>query len=130
MVGLHVRLCRTFRRTAVVAPLRRTGKNGYTMRRRIALVTITLVFSFGLRVLLNGAPSIPNRESLANFPKQAGSWTMTREDELSDEVSRVLQADDYVVRSYRGEKGQQVDLFIAYFNVENAGEAMHSPKNC
>src|SRR6185436_7630458 len=100
------------------------------MRRRIVLVTITLVLSFGLRMWLSGAPATPDRENLAGFPKQAGSWTMIKEDLISDSVSGVLEADDYVVRTYRGEKGQRVDLFVAYYKTQKAGESMHSPMNC
>jgi EpsI family protein len=100
------------------------------MNRRVLVVTITLVLSFSLRVWLSAVPVIPARESLANFPKQAGPWTMVREDVLDEDTSRVLNADDYVMRSYRQDKDQQVDLFIAYYKTQKAGESMHSPKNC
>jgi hypothetical protein len=46
------------------------------MSRRVILVTITLMLSFGLRTWLNGVPLTPKRETLAGFPKQIGSWTM------------------------------------------------------
>ena len=78
----------------MVTPLRGTGKDGHTMKRRILLVTLTLVLSFGLRVWLNGSPLTPQRESLAGFPKQAGAWTMIKEDVLDESISGVLQADE------------------------------------
>ena len=100
------------------------------MNYRRVLVTMTLILSFGLRVWLSGAPVAPKREGLGNFPKQAGAWTMVQENSLDDETSRVLEADDYVLRNYREESGRQVELFIAYYKTQKAGESMHSPKNC
>ena len=101
------------------------------MTRRIILVSIVLALSFGLRVWVNAAvPPTPSRESLGNFPKQVGSWSMTHEEQLGDSIAGVLRADDYVLRSYRSDKGQVVDFFVAYYKTQKAGESMHSPKNC
>jgi EpsI family protein len=100
------------------------------MNRRVIVVTITLVLSFGLRVWLSATPLSPKREGLAAFPKQAGPWTMVGETTIDDATAGVLKADDYVMRAYRDDKGQQVDLFIAYYKTQKAGDSMHSPKNC
>jgi EpsI family protein len=101
------------------------------MTRRILLVSIVLVLSFGLRMWVNAAvPSMPVRENLGTFPKQVGNWTMSHDEKLQDNIAGVLKADDYVLRSYRGEKGQPVDFFVAYYKTQKAGESMHSPKNC
>ena len=100
------------------------------MNRRILLVSITLVLSFGLRMWVSAAPAVPHRESLASFPTQIGPWTMLKEDKLSEAISGVLRADDSVLRSYRNARGQQVDFFVAYYKTQKAGESMHSPKNC
>jgi EpsI family protein len=101
------------------------------MMRRIFLVSIVLLLSFSLRMWVNAAPPPnPKRESLATFPKQLDSWKMVGEAELSDSIAGVLRADDYVLRSYMNDKGQQVDFFAAYYKTQKAGESMHSPKNC
>jgi EpsI family protein len=99
------------------------------MNLRIALVTVTLVLSFALRGWLGAAADPPPRETLASFPQTAGTWTMVSEEVLDDETSGVLKADDYVVRRYES-AGQPVDLFVAYYQTQKAGESMHSPKNC
>ena len=100
------------------------------MNRRVLIVTVTLILSFGLRIWLSATPISPKRESLAAFPKQAGPWTMVRETAIDDETAGVLKADDYLNRGYRDEKGHQVELFIAYYLTQKAGDSMHSPKNC
>ncbi|HUS18594.1 MAG TPA: EpsI family protein [Terriglobales bacterium] len=101
------------------------------MTKRIIIVSITLVLSFGLRMWVNAAPLTPKRESLTSFPAKIDSWQMVGEQSLSDPITGVLKADDYVLRSYRDEQaGQQVDFFVAYYRTQKAGESMHSPKNC
>jgi len=100
------------------------------MNRRVLVVTIALVLSFSLRVWLSANALSPERETLAEFPKQAGLWSMIGESTIDDATAGVLKADDYVIRTYRNEKGHQVELFIAYYKTQKAGDSMHSPKNC
>jgi EpsI family protein len=100
------------------------------MNRKIILVTVTLLLSFGLRLWLSAVPSIPNRDSLTAFPKQVGPWTLLREETIDDESARVLDADEYVLRTYTDPQGRNIELFVAYYKTQKAGESMHSPKNC
>jgi EpsI family protein len=55
---------------------------------------------------------------------------MVSTDSLDSDVEGVLKADDYLLRRYRDSNGQVVDFFIAYYRAQQAGESMHSPKNC
>ena len=48
---------------------------------------------------------------------------------LSDRVLERLMPTSYLSRTYR-KTGRQVDLFIAYYAQQRAGESMHSPKHC
>lgn len=100
------------------------------MTRRIILVSLTLVFSFGLKMWVNAAPSLPPRASLAGFPQEIAGYRGVGDQVLDDRIGGVLKADDYVLRSYRDASGQQVDFFVAYYKTQKAGESMHSPKNC
>jgi EpsI family protein len=101
------------------------------MRTRVLLVTIVLVASFGLRAWVTTAdPVSPQRDSFVTFPRQAGKWAMVREEVLDQETTNVLKADEYVMRSYSDKNDRQVELFIAYYKSQRAGESMHSPKNC
>ena len=100
------------------------------MNRRIVLIAMTLLVSLGLLGWLSVVPPNPKRDDLANLPKQAGAWQVVREDVLDAETAKVLKADDYVIRRYTERTGRLVDLFIAYYYSQQAGESMHSPKNC
>lgn len=102
-----------------------------TMNRRLAVVTVVLVTTLGFRAYLSAAPSTPPlRRSLEQFPKQLHEWTMTGESRISDDVAGVLKADEYINRRYRSPELSGVDVFIAYYQTQRAGESMHSPKNC
>jgi EpsI family protein len=52
------------------------------------------------------------------------------EAQITDDVQAVLRADDYVLRRYESPNGKMLDVFIAYYEYQRAGESMHSPKNC
>jgi EpsI family protein len=100
------------------------------MTRRLFVLAAIIVLSLGLRIWLAAVPVIPERQSLSDFPRRLGQWELTGEGSMSGRLEGVLAADDYVLRSYRNQDGQSADLFIAYYKVQNAGESMHSPKNC
>jgi EpsI family protein len=74
---------------------------------------------------------IPSRQSLASFPKQLNGWNGT-DVSIDQDVLDVLGAGDFLLRVYRQQQNKQpyVDLFIAYFPSQRAGDTIHSPKNC
>ena len=74
---------------------------------------------------------VPNRLTLSAFPKQLNGWNGT-DISIEQNVLDVLGAGDFLLRVYRNEAVTQpyVDLFIAYFPTQRAGDTIHSPKNC
>lgn len=101
-----------------------------SMTRRIIIVSLTLVFSFGLKTWVNATPPAPSRESLKGFPREIAEFRGGADEILDDRIGGVLKADDYILRSYRASHGPQVEFFTAYYKTQKAGESMHSPKNC
>lgn len=98
---------------------------------RIFVVAAFLFLTISVRAWLNTAPPVPLRQPLVNFPASLGDWKMTSSAQLSDDVSGVLKADDYMLRRYQqASTGNTVDMFVAYYKTQAAGESMHSPKNC
>ncbi|HET9406823.1 MAG TPA: EpsI family protein [Candidatus Sulfotelmatobacter sp.] len=73
----------------------------------------------------------PPRLPLNTFPAQLGNWTGT-DYPIEKEVLDVLGAGDFLLRVYSPQDGNQlpIDLFIAYFPSQRAGDTIHSPKNC
>ncbi len=73
----------------------------------------------------------PPRQPLAAFPGQLGAWDGT-EIPIPQDVRDVLGAGDFMLRVYRNTETRDpyVDLFVAYFPSQRAGDTIHSPKNC
>jgi len=100
------------------------------MNRRLVIPGAILLLSFGLRVWLSAAPITPIRQPLADFPRQVGNWQMLQNQAIDDETLGILKADDYLQRLYRNSNGQYASIFVAYYRSQQAGESMHSPRNC
>jgi EpsI family protein len=72
----------------------------------------------------------PPRLPLKQFPTQVGSWRGT-DVAIEKDVLEVLGPGDFLVRIYQSpEKIPYVDLFIAYFRSQRAGDTIHSPRHC
>jgi len=56
-------------------------------------------------------------------------WRSERDEQLTANVIKKLDPTSYLSRRYR-KRGADLDLFIAYYAQQRAGEAMHSPKHC
>ena len=56
-------------------------------------------------------------------------WTQLREQKLDAQTVKTLDATSYLSRGFR--KGNsELDLFVAFYAQQRAGESMHSPKHC
>lgn len=74
----------------------------------------------------------PSRLPLQSFPEQLGPWLRTRDVPIDKDSLAVLGAGDFMVRIYQNQAEQMpyLDLYIAYFPSQRAGDTIHSPKNC
>jgi EpsI family protein len=61
-------------------------------------------------------------------PDVAG-WTAIRDQQLPAGTLHALDATSYLSRTYRKDS-RDLDLFIAFYAQQRAGESMHSPKHC
>jgi EpsI family protein len=72
----------------------------------------------------------PPRLLLQQVPEQIGDWTGT-DIPIDLETLDVLGHGDFLHRSYQDESERpDLELFIAYFRSQRAGDTIHSPKNC
>ncbi len=72
----------------------------------------------------------PPRLPLKQFPAQLGDWTGT-DVAIDKDVLEVLGPGDFLVRIYQSQqKTPYIDLFIAYFRSQRAGDTIHSPQHC
>lgn len=74
---------------------------------------------------------IPHGLPLLSFPAQLANWTSN--DVVLDQTTLdVLGAGDFLERVYEDPAGKlpYVDLFLAYFPSQRAGDTIHSPQHC
>jgi EpsI family protein len=91
----------------------------------ILFLGMTLAASIGVA---NRAPGRLARP-LAAVDGQIAGWSALRDETLDERTLSVLKASEYLARSY-AKDDRQLDLFVAYYAQQRAGESMHSPKHC
>jgi len=72
--------------------------------------------------------AVPARASFSQFPMTIGEWT-GRAAQLEGVYLDTLKLDDYLLADYTGD-GARLNLYIAYYNSQRKGEAVHSPRSC
>ena len=72
-----------------------------------------------------------DRKELKDFPVSVGTWQKTGTDQILDEPTlKVLRASDYLLRDFRNQDGQVVNLYVGYYATQRTGATYHSPLNC
>ncbi len=71
----------------------------------------------------------PLVQPLNSIPQQIGDWTASADRYLDADTERVLKPTAYLSRVYR-RGGVFLDFFTAFYALQEAGETMHSPRNC
>ena len=95
---------------------------------------LIVVGLLGSTALLLGARNsrevIPPHQPLQSFPRILQGWTST-DIALDQDVLDILGPGDFLLRNYQNSRDDSaVDLFIAYFPSQRAGDTIHSPKHC
>ncbi len=72
---------------------------------------------------------IPARASFELFPMKLGEWRGQR-GTLDGVYTDQLKLDDYVIANYVNDSGKAVNFYVAYYNSQRKGEAVHSPRSC
>lgn len=94
----------------------------------IAACGVLVVFVIAKQVIPRPAEIYPQRASFANYPMQLGGWA-GRRSSMEGVYLDALKLDDYLLADYAG-GGAPVNLYIAYYNSQRKGEAVHSPRSC
>jgi EpsI family protein len=93
-------------------------------------VTLLLLCGALAASRLNGLrESQPMAHPLATIAEQVGECQSSDDAPLPERIATSLSATSYLSRSYRC-GARQMNLFIAFYANQRAGESMHSPKYC
>ena len=109
--------------------------SGAAIRRRslpssfISASALLLVFIVITLVIPRPAEIFPARASFAEFPMELEEWHGRRE-ALEAVFTDQLMLDDYLLADYVNGAGDLANLYIAYYDSQRKGEAVHSPRSC
>ena len=98
---------------------------------RFSLAVLLIAAAAGFLQVRGQHEVFPQRALLASFPMQLGPWSGT-DDDIPKDVLEVLGPGDFLLRDYSLADDTQppINLYIAYFPSQRAGDTIHSPKNC
>jgi exosortase D (VPLPA-CTERM-specific) len=109
--------------------------SGVAIRRRripltFAVAGIVLVAFIATDIVLpRSAEVLPPRDKLVEFPMVLGAWR-GHQNSLDGIYLDELKLDDYLLVDFGEGAGPLVNLYIAYYNSQRKGEAVHSPRSC
>ena len=101
-----------------------------TRNLRFFLAALLLAITAGFLYARDSKEAQLPRELLAGFPHSVGTRSGI-DYAMPQDVLDILGHGDFLLRNYPDSAGTpDVDLFIAYFASQRAGDTLHSPKNC
>jgi EpsI family protein len=74
--------------------------------------------------------AVPIRQPLAVFPQVVGEWQGQETVPMEESVLGILKLTDYVMRRYADPSGHSLWLYIGYWETQQRGAQIHSPKHC
>lgn len=96
---------------------------------RFAATAVVLAATWAAATISANRSPEPLAQPLESIPRQLGAWTGSEDRQLDAETERVLKPTAYLSRLYRRDD-LAVDFFTAFYALQEAGETMHSPRNC
>jgi EpsI family protein len=88
-----------------------------------------LVAATALLHSLNHGERIPPRRALREFPSVLGNW-QGADAPIVDRLVKASGVDDYLNRVYGNRGGDPVAFYVGYYESQQTGDWVHSPKNC
>jgi exosortase D (VPLPA-CTERM-specific) len=96
----------------------------------VAAVAILAVYDASLLLQPHRVESRQARVPFAAFPLHAGPW-QGRANSLESIYLDALKLDDYVLADFRREASEPpVNLYVAWYDSQRAGQSAHSPRTC
>ena len=94
-----------------------------------AIVGLVLVAIASLTMLNAGGMETLNRKNFSSFPLALGAWKSNTEN-LPSIIQDVLKADDYYLGDFSDGHGDNINLYMVYYEKQLRQKAIHSPLVC
>lgn len=72
---------------------------------------------------------IPPRKDFSTFPMEIAEWRGKKE-RLGTDIVDALNFDDYLMADYLNARGKLVNLYVGYYETQQADKVPHSPRAC
>jgi exosortase D (VPLPA-CTERM-specific) len=93
----------------------------------VAVLCVGVIVAFSLE---SRQELIPERESFSNFPLVMSEWRGV-DGTIDDQTLEALASDDYFLAEYRNSESKDiVSVWVAYYEEQRKGRAVHSPRAC
>lgn len=88
-----------------------------------------VVFGVALMLAPERTEATPAREPFVSFPMQLDAWNGARSG-VEQIYLDALQLDDYLMANYSRGQSDVVNLYVAWYDSQRAGQSAHSPRSC
>jgi EpsI family protein len=115
--------------------MEKAGARSEARMKAATLRFVVVAFLMGTTAFLMQARSnsevFPAREPLSSFPNQFGPW-LGQDLVIDQQTLDILGAGEFIHRSFENPTQPQawIDLLLAYFPSQKAGDTIHSPNHC
>jgi len=96
---------------------------------RLTLTAAILLGAFILLHSVSHGEAIVPHQPLRDLPYTIGIWS-GQERPLSERVVQAVSVSDYTNRVYFAHGSAPVELYVGYYQSQETGDTIHSPKNC
>lgn len=94
-----------------------------------AAAAALLAATVAVSVSVDFRERVPLATPLTALPLELGEWRGSRE-VMEPQFRRALFFRDYAMIDYRDARGGVVSLYVAWYDTQRKGEAIHSPETC
>lgn len=94
-----------------------------------AVIVLVVCIGFSSQLLRGDQEIIPQRKAFSDFPAQLAGWHGRRET-LEPFYLNELKLNDYLMMNYSAPGAGEVNFYIAYYDSQRNGSAIHSPRSC
>lgn len=95
----------------------------------IAASALLIALALSFQLLPQRVEERQQRAALVEFPQQVGAWR-GRQGTIEEIYLAALNLDDYLLADYVRQDATPVNLYVAWYDSQQAGRSAHSPRSC
>jgi EpsI family protein len=101
----------------------------HSMKARILITAGLLLAATALLHGLSHGERKPPHRPLREFPSVLGNW-QGGDSPIEPRIVKAVGVDDYLNRVYANQGAESITFYVGYYESQQTGDWVHSPKNC